>query len=78
MGSIEVWDQPGWITFSLDGRHALPSTGEIVDVKSRKIVTVLKDEKGDRVMSEKVVEIHLDGKKAVKAGDQFGIGRVTR
>jgi hypothetical protein len=28
-------------------------------------------------MSEKVVEIHLDGKKAVKAGDQFGIGRVS-
>jgi len=78
VASIEVWDQPGWITFSLDGKYAFPSTGEIIDVKTRKIINTLKDEKGNRVMSEKVVEIHLDGKKAVKAGDQFGIGRVTR
>ena len=76
VASIEVRDQPGWITFSLDGKHAYPSTGEIIEVKTRKIITALKDEKGNPVMSEKVVEIHLDGKKAVKTGDQFGIGRV--
>jgi hypothetical protein len=29
-------------------------------------------------MSEKVVEIHIGGGKAVKAGDQFGIGRVSK
>ena len=29
-------------------------------------------------MSEKVIEIHMDGKKAVKIGDQFGIGRVAK
>jgi DNA-binding beta-propeller fold protein YncE len=78
VASIEVRDQPGWITFSLDGKHAYPSTGEIIDIKTRKIVTALKDEKGNAVMSEKVIEIHMDGKKAVKAGDQFGIGRVSR
>lgn len=78
VASIEVWDQPGWITFSLDGRYAFPSTGEVIDVKTRKILTTLKDEKGNRVMSEKMVEVHLNGKKAVKAGDQFGIGRVLR
>lgn len=78
VASIEVWDQPGWITFSLDGRYAFPSTGEVIDVKTRKVVATLKDEKGNRVMSEKVVEIHLDGKKAAAAGDQFGIGRVVR
>jgi DNA-binding beta-propeller fold protein YncE len=76
--SIEVRDQPGWITFSLDGKHAYPSTGEIIDIKTRKIVTMLKDEKGGAVMSEKMVEIHLDGTSAVKAGDQFGIGRILR
>ena len=73
--SIAVRDQPGWITFSLDGRYAYPSTGEVIDVKSRKIVTTLKDESGNPVQSEKMVEVHLDGKKAKKAGDQFGIGR---
>jgi len=78
VASIELWDQPGWITFSMDGKYAFPSTGEIIDVKTRKILTTLKDENGDRVMSEKVVEIHLDGKKAVRAGDQFGVGRVWK
>lgn len=73
--SIEVRDQPGWITFSLDGRYAYPSTGEVIDVKSRKILTTLKDESGNPVQSEKMVEVHLDGKKVRKAGDQFGIGR---
>jgi hypothetical protein len=78
VASIELWDQPGWITFSLDGKYAFPSTGEIIDVKTRKILTTLKDENGNRVMSEKVVEIHVDGKKAVRAGDQFGVGRVWK
>ena len=73
--SVLLRDQPGWITFSLDGRYAYPSTGEIIDVKSRKIVATLQDEAGKPVQSEKVVEIHLEGKKAVKSGDQFGIGR---
>jgi len=75
VASLEVRDQPGWITFSLDGKHAYPSTGEIIDVKTRKTLTTLKDEKGNPVMSEKLVEIHFDGNKAVKTGDQFGIGR---
>ena len=29
--TIDVRDQPGWITFSLDGRYGYPSTGEIID-----------------------------------------------
>lgn len=77
VASVEVRDQPGWITFSLDGKHAYPSTGEIIDIKTRKIIATLKDEKGNMVMSEKLVEIHMDGKKAVEIGNQFGIGRVT-
>ena len=34
VASVELRDQPGWITFSLDGIHAYPSTGEIVDIKA--------------------------------------------
>ena len=73
--SVALRDQPGWVTFSMDGRYAYPSTGEVVDVKTRKIIATLKDENGNPVQSEKMVEVHLDGKKAKKAGDQFGIGR---
>jgi len=78
VASIEVHDQPGWITFSLDGQHAYPSTGEIIDVKTRKVITTLKDEKGNPVMSEKLIELYLENGKAVKTGDQFGVGRVRK
>lgn len=74
--SIVLRDQPGWITFSLDGRYAYPSTGEVIDVKTKKIIVALQDETGSAVHSEKVVEIHFEGKKAIKKGDQFGLGRV--
>jgi DNA-binding beta-propeller fold protein YncE len=75
--SIEVRDQPGWITFSIDGKYAYPSTGEVIDVKTRKVIAALKDENGNAVQSEKVVEIHMERTKVIKAGDQFGVGRVT-
>lgn len=77
IASIEMRDQPGWITFSLDGKLAYPSTGEVVDVKTRKIVAALKDETGAAVHSEKVVEIHFRGSDPIRNGDQFGVGRVT-
>lgn len=75
LANIAVRDQPGWITFSLDGKYAYPSTGEVIDIKTRKVVTALNDENGNPVQSEKMVEVHLKGNKVWKAGDQFGIGR---
>ncbi|QMU29068.1 YncE family protein [Adhaeribacter radiodurans] len=73
--TIPLQDMPGWITFSLDGKYAYPSSGEVIDVKTRKILTTLQDEDYNNVASEKMVEVHLTDHKAVKAGDQFGIGR---
>ena len=73
--SIALRDQPGWITFSMDGRYAYPSTGEVIDTKTKKIVAVLSDERGQMVQSEKVVEVVISGNKVTDAGDQFGIGR---
>jgi hypothetical protein len=75
IASIKVREQPGWVTFSLDGTYAYPSTGDIVDVKTRKIITGLTDETGRGVHSEKMVEVHFRGKDPVRTGDQFGIGR---
>lgn len=76
VASIEVRDDPGWITFSFDGKLAYPSTGEVIDVATRKIIATLKDETGAAVHSEKVVEVHFAGDKPLRNGDQFGIGRV--
>ncbi|HXI92767.1 MAG TPA: hypothetical protein VNO24_22415 [Blastocatellia bacterium] len=75
MMSIKLRDQPGWITFSIDGRHAYPSTGEVIDTRTKRIVATLEDETGRHVQSEKLLEIVFAGGKPARAGDQFGIGQ---
>jgi DNA-binding beta-propeller fold protein YncE len=75
IATIKVRDQPGWITWSLDGRHVWPSTGEVVDAHTKKIIATLTDEQQRMVQSEKVVEVVFRGGKVVRAGDQFAIGQ---
>lgn len=75
--TIPVQDMPGWVTFSLDGRYAYPSSGEVIDVKTRKIILTLTDEFHNNVSSEKMVEVQFMGNKPVRAGDQFGVGRAA-
>lgn len=78
IASLPVREQPGWVTFSLDGKFAYPSTGEVFDVKTKKIVTTLKDENGGEVHSEKMLEIDFKDGKPVRTGDQFGLGRMRK
>lgn len=73
--TIPLQDMPGWVTFSLDGKYAYPSSGEVIDVKTRKVLYTLQDEYNNSVGSEKMMEVHMEGTKAVLIGDQFGIGR---
>jgi DNA-binding beta-propeller fold protein YncE len=73
--SIALREQPGWITFTLDGTQAILSTGEIVDVGTKKVVAALTDEAGRELHSEKIVEVVWKDGKPVRAGDQFGVGR---
>lgn len=75
--SIALRDEPGWVTFSIDGDFAYPSTGEVIDAKSRKIVGQLTDEEARSVQSEKMLEIDFENGQPVRNGDQFGVGRVT-
>ena len=35
MTTLALRDQPGWVTFSIDGRHAYPSTGEVFETRTR-------------------------------------------
>lgn len=76
VASIVVREEPGWVTFSIDGRYAYPSTGDVIDVASRKVVAELTDEHGAAIHSEKVLEIDFAGGKPVRAGCQFGVGTV--
>jgi hypothetical protein len=75
VGAVELRDEPGWITFSIDGRLVYPSTGEVIDARTRKIVATLKDETGRDVQSEKMLEVDFRGTEPVRAGEQFGFGR---
>lgn len=75
VASIDLREQPGWITFSVDGKYAYPSTGEVIDTKTRKILLCLTDETGGEVHSEKIVEIHFRDGDPILVGDQFGLGR---
>jgi hypothetical protein len=74
MTSLKVRDQPGWITFSIDGRFAYPSTGEVFDTRSKRLVAALDDEEGRKIGSEKLLEVVMDGAKTIRTGDQFGLG----
>ncbi len=74
MQSIKLRDSPGWLSFSLDGSKAYSSTGEIIDVASKKVVATLTDEAGRAVQSEKLLEIVVANGKVIHAGNQFGVG----
>jgi len=78
VASVVLRDQPGWITFGIDGTFAYPSTGDVIDARTRTIVATLTDEAGRAVQSEKMLEIDMADTRAVAAGDQFGIGRRRR
>jgi DNA-binding beta-propeller fold protein YncE len=76
VASIELRDQPGWISFSIDGRYAYPSTGDVIEVASREIIAGLTDEDGTEVQTEKLLEIVFQGNQPVRTGDQFAVGGV--
>ncbi len=75
--NIKLRDEPGWITFTIDGEFAYPSTGEVIERASRRIVCQLTDEQNRSVQSEKMVEIDWQDGKPIRRGDQFGIGRAN-
>ena len=76
--SIKVRDEPGWITLGIDGTLAYPSTGDVIDVRTKQIVATLQDEQGANAESEKLLEIDFANGKPVAAGDQFGKGKKRR
>lgn len=72
--SVAFRDEVSWLTCSIDGTLIYPSSGEVVDIKSRRVVTALADERGRPVETEKMLEVDFAGGEPVKAGDQFCFG----
>ena len=63
LAAIELSAQPRAITFSVDGRYAYTSTGEVLDTAIKKISGRLEDTGHATVSSEHLVEIDfLDGR----------------
>lgn len=75
IASIAVRDQPGWITFGIGGEYVYPSTGDVIDARTRKIVATLTDETGTGVQSEKLLEVDFRAGHVTAVGDQFAIGQ---
>ena len=73
--TIKARDCVGWLSFSMDGRFAYSSTGEIIDTETKKIVAALQDENGHEVQSEKLLDLIIKNGKVIAAGNQFGVGR---
>ena len=78
VATVKARDCVGWVNFSIDGRSAYSSTGEIIDTKTKQVVAALQDETGRQVQSEKQLELVVVNGKVIRAGDQFGIGAVGK
>jgi DNA-binding beta-propeller fold protein YncE len=72
--TIDTSAGPFWITFGLDGKVAYASSGDVIDVKTHKIVAQLKDEFGHITYSEKLLDITFDNGHAQRVSNQFANG----
>ena len=74
VSSFKTSAGPYWIMMSLDGKRAYISSGDVVDVKTHKIVATLKDEFGRPLYSEKLLDMRFAHGKLVAVANQFGNG----
>ena len=74
--TIKTEYENGWITMGLDGKKAFMASGDVVDVKTHKIVGLLRDEYGRFMNSEKVLEMEFDGNGHLKRTvNEFAAGQ---
>jgi DNA-binding beta-propeller fold protein YncE len=74
VADLPMRDCVGWVSFSMDGKTAYSSTGEMIDVATRKVIATLTDEQGRAVQSEKMLDLVIADGRVVRAGNQFGVG----
>ena len=76
-GETGVVNQPGWIMSSIDGQYLYPESGEIIDVKNKRVIGNLVGANGAYVHSRFALAVQLRNGEIVRVGDQQGVGRVT-
>lgn len=72
--SIKTSAGPYWITVGIGGKLAYVSSGDVIDMKTRKIVGHLKDEYGRPMYSEKLLDMLFTDGKLTTVVNQFGNG----
>jgi DNA-binding beta-propeller fold protein YncE len=72
--SIKTTAGPYWITIGLDGKLAYISSGDVIDIKTRKIVGRLKDEYDRPMHSEKLLDMLFENGRLTRVVNQFGNG----
>ena len=72
--SIKTTAGPYWITVGLDGKLAYVSSGDVIDMTTRKIVGQMKDEYGRQMHSEKLLDMVFTDGKLTRVSNQFGNG----
>jgi DNA-binding beta-propeller fold protein YncE len=66
--AVALSGQPRWITFSLDGRYAYASTGDVVAAAAKTLAGALEDAAGAKVNSEHTIEIDFVERQPIRAG----------
>jgi DNA-binding beta-propeller fold protein YncE len=69
--TIDTTSGPFWMTFGLDAKYAYVSSGDVIDVKTHKIVAQMKDEYGHTIYSEKLLDMTFDNGHAQRVSNQF-------
>jgi hypothetical protein len=72
--SIKTTGGAYWITVGLGGKLAYVSSGDVIDMQTRKIVGQMKDEYGRTMHSEKLLDMVFTDGKLTRVANQFGNG----
>ena len=72
--SIKTSAGPYWITIGIGGKLAYVSSGDVIDIKTRKIVGQMNDEYGRPMHSEKLLDMVFTNGKLTTVVNQFGNG----
>lgn len=68
VATMQTGYDPGWVTFSDDGRYGYASTGEVFDASTHRQVAHL------NLVSEKMLSLTFRGDRCVGVGSQYGTG----
>lgn len=69
--TINLTQPPCWITFGLDAKYAYVSSGDIIDIRTHKIVGQMRDENGRTMYSEKLLDMTFINGHLQRVSNQF-------